>query len=117
MKEPRWQAGRGTDGYGKTLARQVDLEYLRDAANRDSFNEHEQIGLGWALFGIAYAKAHALNDDDRAKIERLQKTLESGRLQLSHFAKTRARELIEDALSGGLEARIRMLRWADREDI
>lgn len=120
MKVPAdGNGGRATaaDPYGVSLARKIDIEYIREAAAREQVNRQEAIGLGWALWGITYAKVHALGPSDRARLERFGAAIDARRVRLSAFAARKARELVALALDGDLEARVRMLRFADREGI
>lgn len=107
----------GADRYGASLARQIDVDYIRDAAARNQLNRQEAVGLGWALWGVTYAKAHALQPADRARLERLRAAIDAGRFGLSIYAQRKAREVLQLALDGDLDARLRMLRYADGEGV
>lgn len=112
MKSARADDAGGTDGFGKSLARQIDLEYIHNATTRDRFSKHEQVGLAWVNWGTEYAKAHALSDHEQITLEHLQAALEQGSVDVSLYVRKRALSLIREALDGDPEARTRMLRWA-----
>lgn len=120
MKEPaEGNGGRKTStGFGQTLARQAlaKVPYLEDAVDREP-NPEEAVGLAWATWGLTYAEQHALTDEGRATLGRLEAAVDAGILPISTYAAVQARRLIKAARDGDSEALRRMLEWAKREDV
>ena len=120
MKEPAdGNGGRRTSnsfGHNIALRIQSELEYVQEAIARPTTPE-EDVGLAHALWGLAHARAYAVSKNDRDTLDRLESALDAGRLNISTYARSKAKPLLNDARAGDLDALRRMLTWAAREDI